>query len=431
MCTRRSEAFCLYAARLVLHPRCWPQTAPTLAVPPDRAPGRASAGSTEPPFFGIQCKDIETVAASNELGSELGSILIRHPWTRLGLVFYVQRQRGWTLRRVTYPQLGRAASKGVQACGRSSVNNSEVDEAVSAESRPGGQTAALEEMLRVRAPALLDRKPVDQYIRLLDDASGDSYFQTSAEVEGWCAEILASFGPEVAGLYQKLTLSTLIQCFPSRTRQSRYPESARAMFAQEFRAIDADMARKAAGKYLLSNGEFRKDLAICRQRLIPCGVVTVDVDAGIPRSWLLRGSTASGVRLANFVFLKLGGFRPLYEMHLHARALLEFTPAGWEACYRRIGELMQTDPAIRGVFGTSWWYDPKAAEVTPRLSFLRDTPLAHGARFFFLGSDEGTTRDALANAPDRRRQYEAGTYKPTRYLMIWRRDDLLRWTGTR
>jgi hypothetical protein len=293
-----------------------------------------------------------------------------------------------------------------------------------------GLSASVRRSIHTLAPGLLDRKLIEEYILLLDNAPAGSYAQRNAATDGWCEDILHTFGQETLGTYHKLVLLTLIQRFQGRAQNLSYPGSVRAMFMNEFAAIAAEMKRKPVSDYVHSNSEFRKDLAICRQKLIPCGIVTVEVESGIPRRFLFQKNPGNSFHFASFVFRKLGSFRPLYEMHLHRRALLQFTAAGWESCYLRIADLLQLNPDIRGVFATSWWYDPKACEASPRLSFIRE-PQKHGAAIFPLGHDESCTREALANAPERKRLYEAGIYTPHRHLMIWGREQLLNWAQGR
>ena len=276
------------------------------------------------------------------------------------------------------------------------------------------------------APGLLQRKPVEGYISLLASTKQESYAQESGAIKAWCDDILHDFGQDGLGTYHRLVLLTLIQGIQGGTK-IQYPDSCRILFEKELHAIAGDMQRKPLSKYLYTSSEFRKDLAICRQVLIPCGIVTVEMSSGVPRRYLVQNGVRTALRLAAFMAQKVGSFRPLYEMHLHGRALQEFTAAGWEASFLRIAELMRLDAVSRGVFASSWWYDPKVIELVPRLSFLQSVPRSHGAGIFALASNASTTRDALASSPERKRLYDAGVYKPRPYLMIWGREDFLRW----
>jgi len=38
------------------------------------------------------------------------------------------------------------------------------------------------------------------------------------------------------------------------------------------------------------------------------------------------------------------------------------------------------------MFGSSWFYDPLLADISPHLNYLRDVPMAGGAELFFVGT---------------------------------------------
>ena len=59
--------------------------------------------------------------------------------------------------------------------------------------------------------------------------------------------------------------------------------------------------------------------------------------------------------------------------------------------------------------------------------FLRQRPLGGGARIFRVGPDEAAVRNAIKFSKVRKELYEQGIYAPSNYLMVWARDDLLRW----
>ncbi len=91
---------------------------------------------------------------------------------------------------------------------------------------------------------------------------------------------------------------------------------------------------------------------------------------------------------------------------------------------------MRNNPDVKGVFGTSWWFDPRVAEISPKLDFLYRLPSENGARFLFTGVNESATRDAISNSPEREALYVQGKYQPRSYMMLWARDDLLHWADT-
>jgi hypothetical protein len=123
--------------------------------------------------------------------------------------------------------------------------------------------------------------------------------------------------------------------------------------------------------------------------------------------------------------VSLGGFHPLYEFHTDRRHLKEFNPAGWLRFYGRAAALLRSNPEVRGVFCSTWWYDPQVACVSPRLAYLREVPEAGGASFYLLGESSQNSGDAIANSPERRRAYAEGSYRPRIYAILWPRQRLL------
>ena len=272
---------------------------------------------------------------------------------------------------------------------------------------------------------LLNDVPPQRYIVELDAVDDyATYHDFTGRVEAICGELLRRGGESLLEDYHQLILLQLIADFEHRARERSYPESVREAFQSQFRRMLIAMQRELPGTYLWRNDSFCKDLGICRQRLIPCGVQLLERISGIPRSWVLRCGLRHTARMARTI-ASLGAFRPLYQFHTDRRQLKEFNPAGWQRCYGQVASLLRLNPAMRGVFCSTWWYDPEVARISPRLDYLRDVPEAGGAEFFCLGESEMNTANAIANSPERRRLHAEGTYHPKVFAMIWPRRKLL------
>jgi hypothetical protein len=286
----------------------------------------------------------------------------------------------------------------------------------------------LESRLERSHPGLLDEFPPQQYIDELDASQTyGGYGKVPVAVGESCARIAEAAGLDTLDLYHRLILSTLIAAFDHRRQAERLPESIVSQCAIEFHRILSQFETTKPRFYLHGNDLFAKDLAICRGKLLPCGAELVDVLSGVPRRLALTGGVVQMLQVAWFFSTRLRGFRPLYEMHLDPRSLGQFTPRGWDSCYLRIADVLELDSRIRGVFGSSWWFDPEAERITPSIGFLRQRPLGGGARIFRVGPDEAAVRNAIKFSKVRKELYEQGIYAPSNYLMVWARDDLLRW----
>lgn len=204
------------------------------------------------------------------------------------------------------------------------------------------------------------------------------------------------------------------------------PASVKALHTAEVRrilaAIEDDQARVDIGE-----DRWKKNLAILTHRLIPVGAEFADPTSGIPRGMLLKGDLAQRLGLLRTVILDTGGFHPLLELHAHPDSLERFHPEGWIETYHRLAEILALNPSYRGVMASSWFRDPALSSISPKLSYLRDYPLRHGARMFLTAMDAEGTSGALARSPTRQRLFREGRYVPKIFMMIWSRRALLDW----
>ena len=168
-----------------------------------------------------------------------------------------------------------------------------------------------------------------------------------------------------------------------------------------------------------------KDMALAMLTLVPCAAVMHLPGVGIGRKLLLRAGPAAWAKV-----LVAGGRARYLEQHVHTPTLAAtFNARGFEESYALAARLLRADKRLRGIFGTSWFYDPAAIRLSPRLAFLRDGPSARGGLFFAVGRDAESTALATAASPTRRAAAEAGSYHPCRYGLIWPRSDVLKHYG--
>jgi hypothetical protein len=93
--------------------------------------------------------------------------------------------------------------------------------------------------------------------------------------------------------------------------------------------------------------------------------------------------------------------------------------------------MLRANPAVRGVVGKSWWFDPAIADISPEIAFLRADPEAGGARFMPLYAPNPYLKtEPFAGSPKRKALHEAGRYQPRSFMMYWSRGRLLRWAAS-
>jgi len=276
-------------------------------------------------------------------------------------------------------------------------------------------------------PQLLVSHPVESYAQRLDLwERRQSYHFVPSEISRECEEITAKAGLRGLELYHKMLLVSLIKNYEERERHHRIPDSIRQLMPGEFDRILAGMEHSEDGFYLHGNDLFSKDLGLCRLKLLPCGSEIVDLWSGIPRSTLMQGGVSQLIRETMLVS-RMGGFKPLYESHWDRRLVRQFTAQQYDLCYVRIADLLRLNPDIKGMFGSSWWFDPQLEDIAPELLFLRRTPVANGAKIFHVGPDAGVVRDAVQFSKKRKALYESGKFRPSRYMLVWTRADMLDW----
>jgi hypothetical protein len=53
-----------------------------------------------------------------------------------------------------------------------------------------------------------------------------------------------------------------------------------------------------------------------------------------------------------------------------------------------LASLLEMNPGVKvkvkGVFCSSWWYDPQLEAISPRLKYLSAVPTDNGAQLFFM-----------------------------------------------
>ena len=174
---------------------------------------------------------------------------------------------------------------------------------------------------------------------------------------------------------------------------------------------------------------FREMAQIATLQRFPAGQFHWQI-SGFPRSYALRTGLGQWPGMVSCV-LRCGGFAPMAETHVNARRKnrLTLTESEGIRSYSLLARSLEQQPQIRGLFTASWLYCPSTAAVTPRLAWLREFFLHHGA---FLGSIGPAPEDSgfLVGSEERRKLYDQGTYRPDLVYVVWPRDAMLAWSRT-
>lgn len=199
----------------------------------------------------------------------------------------------------------------------------------------------------------------------------------------------------------------------------------RELFCKEFEFF-AQPPDRWRPHFLAGDVRFKEMAKIATLRRFPAGQMHWEV-TGIPRSLLFRAPARSLATMLRAV-ARLGGFSPVWEMHVNDRRQNSLVLLEGESyrTYYRTARSIELQPHVRGVITGGWFYDPQMAAVTPHLAWMGRSLAQAGAFMIDLG-DAPASGSVLETSKRRRKLYEEGKYKPRQYLAVWSRKDLLGW----
>lgn len=236
-------------------------------------------------------------------------------------------------------------------------------------------------------------------------------------------EVLAD-GTEASKLFLKAAIVHGMLDMLASKNFVQLPPRVRAQHLNQLQRIAAD---SDIADWLHPDDDlFHKEFGIATLRLYVAGAQLVDFRCGIPRSILFKGGMSALPKNVAAI-AHLGGFRKYFQLHTHTFMLDSFNEKGWNECYLSCADLYELHPEVLGMYGSSWFYDPALDAISPRLSYLRTTPMAGGAELFFVGEGDGAKANSLSTSPTRRKLYEEGKYSPKNYLMAWGKAKQIAW----
>lgn len=250
------------------------------------------------------------------------------------------------------------------------------------------------------APILLGRRLVDEHLKQM----------AGSERVSVCRALIAAAGLLLPKTFEKQELpASVASLFPaavSRTVATLY---------------DAD-----AKDYTEESDLYRKDLRMVVGHAVPAGAQDVDLFAALPWTSVVKNPSWQTVSR----YFAAEGAKTWFRIHTDPRDTSEFTEEGWRRCYHRIADLLRSRPDVKGMVGTSWFYDPQLLTISPRLAYLQKDPLDGGAFMLRNGPGEIHTQRATLTSPSRRKLFEEGKYLPTCWTVAWPRKELLAWAAT-
>ena len=162
---------------------------------------------------------------------------------------------------------------------------------------------------------------------------------------------------------------------------------------------------------------------------IPCGAQLLDLRSSIPwSSAVLSVYRERSVKsLARYVGCR--GVGVWFRGHTDTEYLDEFNEAGWDRFYLRIAELLLRRKDVRGLVGTSWFYDPQLSSISPQIAYLQQRQLERGAFLMRHRALESDVVFATKTSSTRRNLYHEGKYIPVSHSLVWGRNEILSWAN--
>ena len=252
----------------------------------------------------------------------------------------------------------------------------------------------------------------------------------SKEIRSFCRDMANIYGQKTLVEFHRIILMKLIIMNYNKIFTSKLPKEIVDLYKIDFERIANELIKEDyIGNLLYSDDKFRKDIGICTMRLIPVGAIKIHIDR-LPLSFLLKQSKKEFNESVYYLVFKLKGYKPFYNMHLYQQTpdlMNEFNEKGWRNYYRRIAMLLEIEPKVKGIFGSSWFFDPKLKDISPHLSYLKNLVTDNGGKLFCLGPSEGAIKDSTIKSKTRYKLFLEGKYVPTRYCVVWPRYELIEW----
>lgn len=247
--------------------------------------------------------------------------------------------------------------------------------------------------------------------------------QSGAELAGLCAEIASE--PE-QNMVERTLLLLAAQDAAAQVSGLTVSDAVKALFAQEFEFF-ANPPTDWLKHFQVDDVRFREMVRIATLRRFPAGQFHWEI-SGFPRSWVAKARQPWAVMA--HVIGRMGGFAPLFELHLNARRRNRLVLLEHEAdiSYYRAARSAEKQAGVRGLLLASWLFCRSTAQVTPHLSWLRRTPESAGALLVELGP-ASTDSGFLIGSELRRTLYEQGLYRPTLTCVLWPRKALIDWAN--
>lgn len=240
----------------------------------------------------------------------------------------------------------------------------------------------------------------------------------AAQIAGYVAGTLERFG----------ILQVLVEVCPKLTILPVHP-SVHLEFCATARRV-ADHSQGWPTNFHYDSDAFEELCRIVTLRRYHAGQLSFDI-MSMPRTWLLKVHPLVLPKVIGELVGRMGGIRPIAMPHLNywRRNPILMTPNENERSLWRMAKTIELQPDVKGFVASSWFYCASVGKISPHLAWVRDFFQDHGA--FLADMDPAPIRSGFLIGSQRRRQlYTEGKFRPRQTLVLWPRDEMLRWAAS-
>lgn len=230
---------------------------------------------------------------------------------------------------------------------------------------------------------------------------------------------LESNQPELSEVLLQFLLVRLIADFDSEQLGFGITDKIAEFYQQSFtRIIGQPGPEKADDSYF-------KDLALASGALFPAGERVVEPFSVLQRSLMFNAGVTQSLQFLKSGVLA-GGYKPVFRLHVHLAEQSHLSEDSWWQTCQRLAQMLEINPDIKGIVGSSWYYDPQVPAISPHLGFINKL-LAENGAYWFFSHIEGSNSGAFATSETRKQAFDAGKYLPRNYVVFWPRGRVLSW----
>lgn len=281
----------------------------------------------------------------------------------------------------------------------------------------------IEKLLNTYNQEIKEEKFINRYIRdILDTLSNNCEYKRNIFSEKETI-IDQKHGKKTRTTANRILVCQLYLKNYNKIRELSLPSVVVDYLHEDFTRILNMVKDQNKSNISFKNPTYYKYIETLQLNLLPLGNQGV-MYSGIPKSIIFKEFPSNFFKLINFA-IKIGGFKPLLEMHYNPHRMRKFNQDGWEDVFRLASKVLLRRAEFKGLFGGGWFFDPHVLEISPEIEYLQKIIKKIGGSIVFSNRSEQDKIDAFAMSAKRKRAFENGKYDPASYIAVISRDALL------